>query len=121
MLADARTDPTVERCGLLLGQGAQITGYQPARNIADNPERAFELDPAALLAAHRAARNGGPAVIGHYHSHPDGPAQPSPRDAAAAGGDGQLWLIVTASDWSLWRAEARGALHGMFAPVNVQH
>ena len=28
--------------------------------------------PAALIAAHRAQRHGGPTLIGHFHSHPTG-------------------------------------------------
>jgi desampylase len=121
ILTDARADPVHERCGLLLGHADTITGLLPATNVAETPERAFELDPETLLAAHRSARADGSAVIGHYHSHPDGIAQPSLRDAAAAAKDGQYWLIVTAADWSCWRAEDGGPLHHAFTPVEVQH
>jgi proteasome lid subunit RPN8/RPN11 len=119
ILADARATPWLERCGLLLGHGNRISAHLPAHNVAAMPTCQFELDPAALLAAHKRTRAGGAAIMGHYHNHPDGLDRPSPHDAEAAGSDGQLWLIVTMTNWSLWRAEARGPLHGAFVPVDL--
>lgn len=119
ILARAAADPEREVCGLLLGTvgidgGAVVTAAPPAANVAAWPETRFELDPAALIAAHRAARQGGPAVLGHYHSHPRGGAAPSPRDAAMALDDGALWLICTPDGrHALWRAGASGR-HGRF-------
>jgi len=95
-----------EVCGLLLGAAAgQIMAIAPAANVAADPARHFELDPAALIAAHRAARSGGPSVIGHYHSHPSGVAIPSATDAACTTPDGTLWLIVAGEAVRLWRAQ----------------
>ena len=94
-----------EICGLLLGQAGRIEAIAPAANVAADPARHFELDPAVLIAAHRAARSGGPSVIGHYHSHPSGVAIPSATDAACAMPDGTLWLIVAGEAVRLWRAQ----------------
>ena len=94
-----------EICGLLLGQAGRIEAIAPAANVAADPARHFELDPAVLIAAHRAARSGGPKVIGHYHSHPSGVAIPSATDAACAMPDGTLWLIVAGEAVRLWRAQ----------------
>ncbi|MEE2740146.1 MAG: M67 family metallopeptidase [Pseudomonadota bacterium] len=91
-----------EVCGLLLGSAERIDAICPAANVAPDPSRHFELDPAVLIAAHRAARDGGPAVIGHYHSHPSGVAVPSATDAACAAPDGTLWLIVADGAARLW-------------------
>lgn len=115
--AAASTD---EVCGLLLGQGTRVSRVQPCANVADAPARWFEIDPASLLAAHRAARQGGPAVIGHYHSHPSGAAEPSPRDAAAAVPDGAIWLIAAGGTLRAWRAVANGALHGRFDAMAIR-
>ena len=117
ILAEARASPTVEVCGLLLGSADAITARVPARNVAADPHTAFEVDPATLFAAHRAQRRGGPAVIGCYHSHPSGGADPSPRDAVDAATNGWLWLIVGAGEVLLWRAGATGERHGRFDPV----
>jgi len=109
-----------EVCGLLLGRGEHVERALPCRNVAATPATRFELDPAALLAAHRAARAGAPAVLGHYHSHPSGDASPSPRDAADAIPDGSLWLIVAGEAVTAWRAVEDGALHGRFVPVAMR-
>lgn len=95
-----------EVCGLLLGEGGRITAILPAANVAADPARHFELDPAVLIAAHRAARQGGLGVLGHYHSHPSGRAEPSRTDAACARPDGTLWLIVGGEGARLWVAQA---------------
>jgi proteasome lid subunit RPN8/RPN11 len=93
-------------------------------NVAADPARRFEIDPAALLSAHRAARRGGPAVVGHYHSHPSGDPTPSPRDAADAAADGSIWLIAGSIAGHVevrgWRAVAQGAVHGRFDPIALR-
>lgn len=118
LLNEARLSPTREICGLLFGSADRIVGAQSCPNVAPDPRRHFEIDPAALFAAHRVARNGGPSVIGHYHSHPSGAAAPSARDAEGAMGDDALWLIVTASEARLWRTNAPGAFVAIdYVPV----
>ncbi|MCK0531307.1 M67 family metallopeptidase [Sphingobium agri] len=93
-----------EVCGLLLGQPGHVSDILPAENVAPDPHRYFELSPATLLKAHKAARAGGPAILGHYHSHPSGAAIPSATDAASARPDGSLWLIVGDDEARLWIA-----------------
>lgn len=108
LIAEAqRADPR-ECCGLLLGQGDRVALAQPAANVHPQPERHFEIDPAALIAAHRAARAGGLELLGYYHSHPNGLARPSETDAAQASCDGRVWAIVAAGQVSWWR----DAVHG---------
>ena len=98
-----------EICGLLFGTSEAILHTAQCRNVAADPATMFEIDPALLIAAHKAARAGGPALIGHYHSHPSGDAVPSARDAEAAMGDGTLWLILSKTEARLWRTRAMGA------------
>lgn len=117
ILGAAAATPSVEVCGLLFGDPAHVVAATACRNVASDPVRAFEIDPADLFSAHRAARGGGPRVIGHYHSHPTGRALPSARDAAMAPPDGALWLIVGGGDVTAWRAVARGVIEGRFEPV----
>jgi proteasome lid subunit RPN8/RPN11 len=114
ILDRAAAEVGTEICGLLLGEAERITAIRAAANVAADPIRAFELDPAVLIAAHRAARAGGDAILGHYHSHPGGDPQPSSCDAAAAAA-GELWLVVAGREARLWRAVAGGPLHGAFA------
>lgn len=117
--AAAAADPTREVCGLLFGTAREVTGWCAATNVADHPERLFEIDPRTLVAAYRAERNGGPPVAGCYHSHPGGNAAPSALDAAMAAADGRLWLIVAGGRATLWRAVADGRIHGRFDPVVI--
>ncbi|RJG55207.1 M67 family peptidase [Sphingobium terrigena] len=109
-----------EVCGLLLGAAGRIEAIAPAINVAPDPARHFELDPAALIAAHRAARAGGAPIIGHYHSHPSGVAVPSATDAVCAAPDGSLWLIVAGRDARLWVAQGDGAGGVRFAPATLR-
>lgn len=106
-----------EACGLLFGSAAAITGWQATANVAAEPLRRFEIDPAALIAALRAERLGGPALAGYWHSHPGGDPRPSPTDAALAAADGRLWLILGGGEALLWRAEPEGPVERRFAPV----
>lgn len=107
----ARDSAPEECCGLLLGRDA-IEEARPAANFAADRRRCFEIDPQALVDAHRAARAGGPGVIGYYHSHPGGPARPSETDRAMAQRDGKVWAIVGEEDVAFWRDDEGG-----FAPL----
>lgn len=115
-LAAARSE---EICGLLLGEGEYIREIRPAANVAPNPIQHFELDPAVLIAAHRAARSGGVPIIGHYHSHPSGFAEPSATDAASAVPDGSLWLILAQGEARLWLAGPEEGGKVRFIPVSL--
>ena len=108
LVAEAAKAAPHEACGLMLGtigdDGREtVTHTIPAANIAPDPARHFEIDPAALIAAHRAARAGGAALIGYYHSHPTGSCLPSATDAAQASHDGRVWAIVAGSTVGFWR------------------
>lgn len=111
--------PEVEVCGLLLGAGTEVQDILPATNVAATPANRFEIDPAVLIEAHRAARNGGPRVIGCYHSHPAGAALPSAEDARCADADGQYWIIVGPDDVTCWQAVAQGLVQNRFNPVGL--
>ena len=119
LLAEAAASPGHEVCGLLYGGKSDIQGALAAVNMSSHPADSFEIDPAALFAAIRAERAGGPCVIGHYHSHPRGSARPSPRDAAAALDSGRLWLILGADGASAWRALPGGPVEGAFEAVSL--
>lgn len=102
LVAEAASASPAECCGLLLGHET-IVEARPAANVAADPLRRFEIDPAALIAAHRAARQGGLPVIGYYHSHPSGHPVPSAADCEHAGADGSVWAIVSGGDVAFWR------------------
>lgn len=108
----------LEACGLLFGADG-VARASVAANVSDDPARRFEIDPAALIAALRAEREGEDKVIGYWHSHPSGDATPSATDAAMAAADGKIWVIVAGDAVTAWRAGASG-LHGRFERVAVE-
>jgi len=97
-----------EACGLLLGRQGRIQQVVSAPNVHPTPQTHFEIDPQALVDAHRAARQGGPEVLGYYHSHPIGAAEPSATDRAMAAGDGRVWAIAGEGDVTFWRDDKDG-------------
>lgn len=98
MCTAARAARPNEACGLLFGvhgdAGPHVLAASVAANVAADPRRRFEVDPAHLIAAQRAARNGGPAILGVWHSHPDGPPAPSAADRAGITDPAWIWIIV---------------------------
>ena len=112
MRAAAAAAHPQEACGILLGTANRITAALETRNVHPTPETHFAIDPQALIDAHRAARAGGPQVLGYFHSHPHGPAEPSATDRACAAGDGRVWAIIASGiagdDVRFWRDDDRG-------------
>ena len=96
-----------ECCGLLFGEGGRVSAIELTANVSDNPARHFEIDPARLIAAQRAMRDGGPEIIGYFYSHPEGGAMPSRCDARSARTDGRYWLILSRDEIRLWIAGER--------------
>src|SRR5262245_42330409 len=95
--AAARAYPN-ECCGLIEGistpEGWRALAVHEAANIADNPARRFLIDPKAQFDLIRRLRNSGSEIIGCFHSHPDGRAEPSAVDHAEAYESGFLYLIA---------------------------
>ncbi|GGD42078.1 M67 family metallopeptidase [Croceicoccus pelagius] len=108
ILAEAAAAHPHECCGILLGIDGRIENAVPCANVHPEPARHFEIDPSALIAAHKAARAGGLQVLGYYHSHPTGYAEPSATDRAMAAGDGRVWAIAAGGRIGWWRACADG-------------
>ena len=101
LLALAALEPTREICGLLFGTAERIEGIEPCINVSMQSETSFEIDPLALIAAHKRERAGGVKIIGCYHSHPDSAGNPSERDSASAV-EGALWLIIAHDEVTFW-------------------
>ena len=99
--AAARAHP-LEACGILYGKRGALERFEETANVHQDPASAFEIDPVALIAAHRAARHGGARIAGYFHSHPTGDPTPSQRDAEASAGDGAIWAIVAGGRLALW-------------------
>jgi proteasome lid subunit RPN8/RPN11 len=100
MKREAVTAAPNECCGLLIGRRnpvSIVTKLEPCANLHPEPTRFFTLDPARQITLLRALRDSADEMLlGHYHSHPTGPAAPSPRDLAAANDAALIWLVIDA-------------------------
>lgn len=99
----ARLSHPHEGCGILLGRDVRIERLLETANVHPTPRTHFEVDPKALIDAHREEREGGPQVLGYYHSHPLGDTHPSATDRASAARDGKVWAIAAGADVAFWR------------------
>jgi desampylase len=87
-----------ECCGALLGCGgrtAEVRRVLRVPNRAPDPRGAYLILPEAVLRIESAATRAGFELLGFFHSHPDGSAEPSRRDLASAW-PGYLYVIVPA-------------------------
>lgn len=78
-----------EACGLVVGKGSKQRLVR-AKNLSHEPTKSFDLDPEAWLEV-----EDDETVIGIYHSHPQGNAQPSMTDRVGCEASGVPWHIVT--------------------------
>lgn len=92
-----------EACGLLVGRddgadAVRVTQVHESENLAAEPRRNFEVDPALRLDLHKRLRDGPDDVVGLFHSHPEHSAQPSATDLERAWEPELVWLITSVID-----------------------
>lgn len=73
----------LESCGLLGGRDGVVEVVIPVRNAENSPVR-FRMEPLEQLKAFEQVESAGMEVLAIFHSHPQGPAVPSPTDIAEA-------------------------------------
>jgi proteasome lid subunit RPN8/RPN11 len=101
----ARDGAPEEVVGILAGRraiGGDGTGDRSiversyaAENAADAPRTRYEIAPREELELLERIDEAGLDVVGFYHSHPDGPAEPSAADARLAAWPGYAYVIVS--------------------------
>jgi proteasome lid subunit RPN8/RPN11 len=99
-----------EACGLLVGRaddgGWRITQAVAGANVHPEPRRRFEVDPRLVFEWMRRLRGGDEVLIGHFHSHPDGAAEPSATDRASAHDRNAIWVIAAVAGGRLGAVRA---------------
>ena len=108
-----RGDET-EICGILSGShGADrsvVESVHETTNVADVPEVRYYIDPEEQLAVTETVEDAGESVVGFYHSHPAGPAEPSETDVDRATWPDHSYVIVALDGYPYvgswrWREE----------------
>jgi len=93
-----------ECCGMLVGKDAPDSGLLVTRIVAspnifaDGANDRFQVDPQIQIDLFRELRDTDQRIIGHYHSHPDHPAEPSETDLEKAWEPELVWVIIAVED-----------------------
>jgi proteasome lid subunit RPN8/RPN11 len=95
LIDHARQDPRIECCGFLAGRAGTIAGAYPAENVATNPATNYEVATKEIVHLTRAIREAGLEMLGIYHSHPNGKAEPSITDIATVGYPDVAYFIIS--------------------------
>ncbi|MCA1908989.1 MAG: M67 family metallopeptidase [Magnetospirillum sp.] len=128
MVDSAEAAFPAEACGLIIGRGKgqliRVTRVVPAGNLLATTEDRFELDPAIRIAVEKELRDSGTKdrIVGHYHSHTDGTADPSATDRAMAHEPELAWLIIGVLDGQAIQTLAHrlDEKRGQFRPVPIR-
>ena len=96
LLKHARYQPHRECCGILAGQDGIITQAFPAKNVAADPVRNYEIASTEITSLMEELRKRRLEFLGIYHSHPHwlDKNEPSPKDIALAHAEA-IYFIVT--------------------------
>ena len=124
LLAAAHAYPN-ETCGLLEGRdtddGWAVSAVHEAANVAEDRARHFLIDPQMQFDLMRALRGRDRRIIGCFHSHPNGVAEPSATDRAEAYETDFLYLVAAGAPHSGFtlRSFVFGA-QGGFAAIDLR-
>lgn len=95
IFACGREANPAECCGLIGGDAEKASSIYALRNVAANPQVAYEAAPEDLFAAQRQMRERGEQLLAIYHSHPRATEpQPSETDVRLAYYPQAIYLIV---------------------------
>jgi proteasome lid subunit RPN8/RPN11 len=91
-----------EACGLLAGECRTVRRVIPVENSLHSSTR-YSMDAKAQLEAFLAMEQDGQEMVGIFHSHPNGPPDPSPSDIAEFYYPGTVTVICAPGNagWSL--------------------
>ncbi|MGC2063657.1 MAG: M67 family metallopeptidase [Thermodesulfovibrionales bacterium] len=97
MLAHCRESYPDEACGLIAGAGDRVNGLFEMTNTEPSPISYF-MDPKEQFIAMKEMREKGLQMVGIFHSHPQSPPYPSPKDVSLACYDEAVYIIVSLVD-----------------------
>ena len=117
LMEHAKSAYPKEGCGLLAGR-LTAERFIPMMNTASSLTE-YQMDPGELIATLRDLRETGEHLIAIYHSHPNGPAEPSQTDIGRAYYPDAAQLIVSLAEPERPRAAAFRIIDGEVIPIEV--
>ncbi|MDA0934200.1 MAG: M67 family metallopeptidase [Planctomycetota bacterium] len=101
MTAHAREAHPMEAVGAVLGAGGVAVDYVRLENVSPTPASAFSVDPLDFVRIDGEARDRGLTLLGLFHSHPGGAAEPSDADRRGAWPGQCCWIGALRADGSI--------------------
>jgi len=122
LLAHARRQPHRECCGILAGRDGLITQAFPAKNVAADPVRNYEIAPKEIVRLMGELRQRRLEFLGIYHSHPNwrDTNEPSSKDIALAYYSKAIHLIVTPRPYATTPIRAFSIRKGRAMELEIQ-
>lgn len=122
VLAHARRQPHRECCGILAGQNGLITQALPAKNVAADPLRNYEIAAKEIARLMRELRERRLEFLGIYHSHPHwrDTNEPSMKDIALACHSEAIHFIVTPRPYATAPIRAFAIRNGRATELEIQ-
>jgi len=122
LLAHARRHPHRECCGILAGRDGLITQAFPAKNVAADPVRNYEIAPKEIVRLMGELRQRRLEFLGIYHSHPNwrDTNEPSSKDIALAYYSKAIHFIVTPRPYATTPIRAFSIRKGRAMELEIQ-
>ncbi len=107
---------------MLAGQDGVITQAFPAKNVAADPVRNYEIAPKEIVRLMREFRERRLEFLGVYHSHPNWMEanEPSPKDIALAYYSEAIYFIVSPRPYAISPVRAFSIQDGRVTELEIQ-
>jgi [CysO sulfur-carrier protein]-S-L-cysteine hydrolase len=83
-----------ECCGIILEKNKTVTNVLPMKSLHPSTDTYF-MDPVQQTEVFSEMQQRGESLFGIYHSHPEGPLQPSGMDLQLAFHPGAIYFIIS--------------------------
>jgi len=117
MLREAERLAPQEACGLGAGRDGYLQVVLPVNNELHSPTR-YRMDPVEQLMAFQWIDENGLDLVAIYHSHPEGPGEPSETDRSEAYYPESVYLILSRQGDS-WGCRGFTLQEGRFGEIPV--
>ncbi len=107
-----------EACGLLAGQGEEITKFYEMTNKDASPEH-FTMLPKEQFAAVKDMRKQGTEILAIWHSHPETPPRMSEEDIKLAYAPGAVHIILSLADSSKHETKGYQVNYGIPEQIEI--